>query len=152
MNLKYVRFQQNFILSNITYCIIIISSYPPQSFRGYTVFSLSNTGDLAVSWNEPVAFGVLSPTFVELETKLYFDRDKNGRIFKSFDFMAVDEWRGHILQSCNIGIAVYCFNFKGVPKFKYTHDKLGQPGGIALDTYEPCSVKNGLRGFLPGLT
>ena len=92
-------------------------------------------GDLAVSWNEPVAFGVLSPTFVDYEEKLFLDCDKNGRIFKSFDFMAVDEWRHHILQSCNIDMAVYCFNFQGVPKFKYTHDRLGQPGGMALDTH-----------------
>ena len=92
-----------------------------------------NNGDLAVSWTEPVAFGIVSLSFCQLEEKSYFDRDKAGRVMKSFDYMAVDQKKSHVIQPCTVDKAVFCFDFQGNPIFEYRHDDLQQPTGVGID-------------------
>ena len=47
--------------------------------------------------------------------------------------MAVDEIRKHVIQPCSTDNAVYCFDYEGYPKFKYTSADLENPYGVALD-------------------
>lgn len=62
--------------------------------------AMSN-GDIAVSWDNPVAFGILKfhQSFI-FDENVYFDRDKSGRIIKSFLYMGVDEDRSRVIQPC----------------------------------------------------
>ena len=78
--------------------------------------ALSN-GDIAVSWKDPVAFGISSLKDYRLEEKVYLTSDQSGRILKSFDNMAIDEKRSYVIQPCYVDKAVYCFGFKGNPVF-----------------------------------
>ena len=87
--------------------------------------------DIAVAWLNPVAFGIISVGEAILETKVYFRRDILGREIKTFDFIAVDEKRSHVIQPCTSDKAVYCFDFEGNHNFKY--DGVRQPRGVALD-------------------
>ena len=93
-------------------------------------------GDIAVSWQDPVAFGIYRftcSTFVSCSTeKVYYDRDAEGRELKTFDFMAIDETRSHIIQPCSSDKTVYCFDFQGNPKFAY-NSNVGLPRGVACD-------------------
>ena len=89
-------------------------------------------GDIAVSWKQPVAFGIISCEETPTE-KVNFCKDKAGRELKSFDYMAVDEVRKHVIQPCTDNEAVYCFDYEGNPKFKYTNVDLKAPRGVALD-------------------
>ena len=95
-----------------------------------------NNGDIAVSWNEPVGFSVLSFKcwlFTRVfKEKIYFTQDKTGRSLKTFDFMAVDQKRSHVIQPCTQDKAVYCFDFEGNPKFKYTKEDLVFPRGVSI--------------------
>lgn len=90
-------------------------------------------GKIAVSWNGPVAFGIISPSFRSQEVRLYFDRDKSGRVLKTFDHMSIDEKRSHVIQPCTTDKAVYCFDFEGNPKFNYKHPELQQPTEVGID-------------------
>ena len=106
-----------------------------------------NNGDIAVVWDKPVAFGIISGQIwrpcqgkvVQCNgglgycEKVYFREDNSGRKFKSFPFMAIDEKRGHVIQPCNVDRAVYCFDVEGNPVFHYKNDDLQNPGGVALD-------------------
>ena len=92
-----------------------------------------NNGDLAVSWTEPIAFGIVSVNFFKLEEKTYFDHDNAGRVMKSFDYMAVDQATSHVIQPCIVDKAVFCFDFHGNPLFEYRHDDLQQPKGAGID-------------------
>ena len=65
--------------------------------------------------------------------KVYFTEDTTGRKFKSFQFMAVDEKRGHVIQPCTEDVAVYCFDMDGNHVFCYKNDDLKDPGGVAID-------------------
>ena len=47
--------------------------------------------------------------------------------------MAIDEKRRHVIQSCDVDKAVYCFDFDGAPVFKYTSGELMNPRGVAVD-------------------
>ena len=102
-------------------------------YEPFALCSLRND-EIAVSWSNPVAFGILSFSkcyrFVET---VYFDRDKTGRVLKSFMYRAVDEERAHVVQPCKIDLAVYCFDFDGNPKFTYTHPDLTRPLGVTID-------------------
>ena len=89
-------------------------------------------GDLAVCWSNPLAFGILCSCLWYKE-KIYFTEDKSGRRFKSFDYMAVDKKRHHVLQPCTVDKAVYCFDFEGQPVFKYRNTSLQCPRGAAVD-------------------
>ena len=88
-------------------------------------------GDIAVAWNSPVAFGIISVGDVFVETKVYFQKDKSGRQLVSFDFIAVDERRSHVIQPCSLNFAVYCFDFEGRSKFTYQNSI--SPRGVGLD-------------------
>lgn len=108
----------------------INTKYTPKSLYG-----LQN-GNIAVSWNDPVAFGMLQFSchlygfcFKELK---YFKNDSAGRRLKTFDFMTVDEKRNNVIQLCTEDKAVYCFDFEGNPKFKYTHEDLVYPRGVSI--------------------
>ena len=93
------------------------------------IHCLENT-DIAVAWKEPVAFGIISSDETPTE-KVYFCKDQEGRQFKTFEYMAVDEIRKHVIQPCLTDKAVYCFDYEGYPKFKYT--SANHPYGVALD-------------------
>ena len=108
-------------------------------------------GDIAVAWDEPVAFGILSGNLwnnsgrvyygvgrgvsrtLPYREKVYFYADKSGRKLQSFQYIAVDEKRRHIIQPCHVDKAVYCFDYDGKPEFKYTSETLEYPRGVALD-------------------
>ena len=106
----------------------LVTKYQPKALQ-----RLKN-GEYAVSWNQPVAFGVIALSgCYSIEEKVYFDRDAEGRILKSFEYMVVDEDRSHVLQSCNSTKAVYCFDLLANPKFKYAPDNYFRPCGLALD-------------------
>ena len=94
------------------------------------LYGLSN-GNLAVSWCNPAAFGIVSQAL--LREEVFFDRDMTGRIFKTFDFMAIDEKRSFVIQPCTKDRAIYCFDFKGHPQFSYRSRQLQKPCGVALD-------------------
>ena len=123
----------------------IMCEHKPKALHG-----LEN-GDLAISWDEPVAFGIISyqvwnnsgkihyatggkrQQTLQYCEKVYFTEDQSGRKLESFEFMAVDEIRHHVIQPCNIGQAVYCFDFDGKPIFCYMNDELEYPRGVAID-------------------
>lgn len=104
----------------------ISTSSIPQAIHGL------QSGDLAVAWKDPVAFGIISNTEV-LQEKTNFCKDKSGRELKSFDYMAVDETRRHVIQPCSSDKAIYCFDFEGHPVFKYTNTSLINARGAAVD-------------------
>ena len=107
--------------------------------------ALSN-GDIAVAWDEPVAFGIISSQVwgdngkvFQCEDgmgyceKVYFREDNAGRELITFQCMAVDKKRGHVIQPCTVESAVYCFDLDGNPVFCYEPDVLREPEGIAVD-------------------
>ena len=109
------------------------------------LYALAN-GDVAVVWDEPIAFGIISSQIwrchgkvlqcdggVSYCEKVYFVEDGAGRKLKSFPSMAVDEKRGHVIQPCNVDAAVYCFDMGGNPVFCYNNDELKDPFGVAID-------------------
>ena len=111
------------------------------------ICALSN-GDMAVAWDSPVAFGIISSQLWKSEgklvhdvggpnqsycTKVYFTKDKSGRQLKSFMYMAIDEDRLHVIQPCSVETSVYCFDFEGSPVFCYKNKDLKNPRGVALD-------------------
>ena len=108
------------------------TKYKPKAIHGL------RTGDIAVAFDDPVAFGIISfddiPEPTE-KTHVYFSHDKEGRELKNFDYMAVDENRKHVIQPCTNDKAVYCFDFNGNPKFKYKGKDNFNPRGVAVDGY-----------------
>lgn len=102
------------------------TDYTPQA-----IYGLKN-GDIAVALKGPVAFGIISNDKIPKE-KTYFCTDKAGRELKSFEYLAVDEGRKQVIQPCITDKAVYCFDFEGYPKFKYTNANLKETKGVALD-------------------
>lgn len=111
-------------------------------YKARAIHGLSN-GDIAVAWDEPVAFGVISsqmtisqwqlPDRLRVREKVYFTKDKNGRSLDHFDSMAVDNWRSCVIQTSKEDSAVYCFDFEGNPKFCYKNQDLHHPNGLAID-------------------
>lgn len=108
---------------------------------------------LAVSWCDPLAFGVVSLRTNNMDNEekyslkeiAYFDHDKAQRHFKTFDYIAVDERRGHIIQPCTLDKSVYGFDLVGNPRFKYSHKTLVSPHGVACDRdgyIYVCETKN----------
>ena len=104
----------------------IATTYEPKAIQGL------KTGDMAVAWSNPVAFGIISVDEEQRE-KVYFSKDKSGRELKCFEYMAVDEKRSHVIQPCSKDDAIYCFDLEGTPKFKYTDTKCSSPRGVAVD-------------------
>lgn len=107
----------------------IITNFKPKALCGL------RNGDIAVAYTEPVGFGILKfrcSFYANHKEKIYFTKDKTGRSLKTFDFMAVDEKRSHIIQPCTQDKAVYCFDFEGNPNFKYTHEDLVFPRGVSI--------------------
>ena len=108
------------------------TKYKPKAIHGL------RTGDIAVAFDDPVAFGTISFEGIPEPTEkihVYFSHDKKGRKLKKFDYMAVDENRSHVIQPCNSDRAVYCFDFNGNPKFKYNGKGTFYPRGVAVDGY-----------------
>ena len=65
--------------------------------------------------------------------KVYFTKDTSGRQLQSFQYMAVDEKRAHIIQPCIVEKAVFCFDLGGKPVFRYSPNDLQEPKGVAVD-------------------
>ena len=96
------------------------------------IYGLHN-GNIAVSWDDPVAFGIISFRVLPYNEEVYFTHDKSGRQLKSFDYITVDKERRHVIQPCKVDKAVYCFKFDGQPVFKYTSSELKDPRGVDVD-------------------
>ena len=96
------------------------------------IYGLHND-NIAVSWDDPVAFGIISSRMLPYSEEVYFTHDKSGRQLKSFNYITVDKERRHVIQPCNIDKAVYCFKFDGQPVFKYTSTELRDPRGVDVD-------------------
>ena len=90
-------------------------------------------GDIAVAWNNPCAFGIISVNEGLVVTECQFKQDKSGRQIKSFDFITVDEKRSTVIQPCAIDRAIYGFDFEGNAKFRYSCNGSFIPRSIALD-------------------
>ena len=107
---------------------------------------LSN-GDIAIAWDKPVAFGIISSRTWNCKgkvfsgngglgycEKVYFTKEMYGRQLHSFQYLAIDEKRGHIIQPCSVEKAVFCFDMDGNPVFRYSNDNLEDPEGVTLDS------------------
>ena len=124
-------------------CIISADKQLKSTFTGSTKYKPNaihglRTGDIAVAFDDPVAFGIISFDDIPEPTEkkhVYFSHDKEGRELKNFDYMAVDENRSHVIQPCMKDRAVYCFDFNGNPKFKYKGKNDFYPRGVAVDVY-----------------
>ena len=124
-------------------CIISADKQLRSTFTGSTKYKPMaihglRTGDIAVAFDDPVAFGIISFDDIPEPTEkihVYFSHDKEGRELKNFDYMAVDENRPHVIQPCRRDKAVYCFDFNGNPKFKYKGKGNFNPSGVAVDGY-----------------
>ena len=124
-------------------CIISADKQLKSTFTGSTKYKPRaihglRTGDIAVSFDDPVAFGIISFDEIPEPTEklhVYFSHDKEGRKLKTFDCMAVDETRSNVIQPCTTDEAVYCFDFNGNPKFKYEGKDEFSPMGVAVDGY-----------------
>lgn len=118
--------QKKLYFLNVTQNLKVIgepnTACTPKALHGF------KNGEIAVSWNDPVAFGMISLSFYGQEEKIYFDRDKSGRVLKTFNHIAIDEKRSRTTDQ-----AVYCFDFQGNPKFEYKHAELQQPAGVGID-------------------
>ena len=131
-------------------CIISADKQLKSTFTGSTKYKPNaihglRTGDIAVAFDDPVAFGIISFDIILGPTEkihVYFSHDKEGRKLKTFDYMAVDENRSHVIQPCTEDEAVYCFDFNGAPKFKYKNNDDFNPGGVAVDGYGTIFVCN----------
>ena len=88
---------------------------------------------VAISWADPVAFGIIEIQDITYSDKVYLTTDNAGRQLKSFDYMAVDKDLRHVIQSCKVDKAVYCFNLSGDPVFTYKTEDLKEPSGVAVD-------------------
>ena len=113
----------------------VSTKYKPKAIHGLL------TGDIAVAFDDPVAFGIISFDDVPEPTEkihVYFSHDKEGRELKTFDFMAVDENRSHVIQPCLADKAVYCFDFNGSPKFKYRGQDNFNPWGCCRGWLRDC--------------
>ena len=124
-------------------CIISADKQLKSTFTGSTKYKPKaihglRTGDIAVAFDDPVAFGIISFDDIPEPTEkihVYFSHDKEGRELKNFDYMAVDENRSHVIQPCTADRAVYCFDFNGNPKFKYKNKDNFCSRGVAVDGY-----------------
>ena len=124
-------------------CIISADKQLKSTFTGSTKYNPKaihglGTGNIAVAFHDPVAFGIISFDGIPEPTEkiyVYFSHDKEGRELKTFDYMAIDEIRSHVIQPCTTDRAVYCFDFKGNPKFKYKNKDNFYPRGVAVDGY-----------------
>ena len=124
-------------------CIISADKQLKSTFTGSTKYKPKavhglRTGDIAVAFDDPVAFGIITFDDIQEPTEkihVYFSHDKEGRELKNFNYMAVDENRSHVIQPCTTDKAVYCFDFNGNPKFKYKGKDNFFPRGVAVDGY-----------------
>ena len=124
-------------------CIISADKQLKSTFTGSTKYKPKavhglRTGDIAVAFDDPAAFGIFSFDGIQEPTEkihVYFNHDKERRELKNFDYMAVDENRSHVIQPCTTDRAVYCFDFNGNPKFKYKGKDNFCPRGVAVDGY-----------------
>ena len=133
-------------------CIISADKQLKSTFTGSTKYKPNaihglRTGDIAVAFDDPVAFGIISfddiPEPTE-KTHVYFSHDKEGRELKNFNCMTVDENRSHVIQPCITDRAVYCFDFNGNPKFKYKGKDNFYPKGVAVDSYGSVFVSDSI--------
>ena len=113
--------------ADLSFIATIDCKYVPMCMVGLD----NNT--VAISWRDPVAFGIIEIQDSAYSDKVYFTTDNTGRQLKSFDYMAVDKDLRHVIQSCKVDKAVYCFNLSGDPVFTYKPAELNDPRGVAVD-------------------
>lgn len=106
----------------------------PTKYIATALYRLSD-GGLAIAWDKPVAFGIIQPYGSTAIEKIYFTKDKADRKLKSFEYMAVDLKRGHVIQPRTADKTVYCFDLEGNPQFSYASDYLKYPRGVAVDKF-----------------
>ena len=104
--------------------------------------ALATDNEIAIAWEDPVAFGIIAVQGGSYSEVTYFTEDKSDRQLKSFDYMAVDKTFGHVIQPCNVDKAVYCFSLEGEPVFSYKNEELREPRGVAIDAYGNIYVCN----------
>ena len=114
--------------SDLTYKGEIVCQGTPKA-----ICALSSC-ELAISWEDPVAFGIIVLQGGSYSEICYFTKDKTGRVLKTFDHMTVDKKLRHIIQPCAIDRMVYCFRLDGEPVFVYKNDELTQPRGVAVNS------------------
>ena len=107
--------------------------------------ALATDNEIAIAWEDPVAFGIIAIQGGSYSEVTYFTEDKSDRQLKSFDYMAVDKTFGHVIQPCNVDKAVYCFSLEGEPVFSYKNEELREPRGVAIDAYGNIYVCNRSR-------
>ena len=101
--------------------------------------------EIAMSWEKPVAFGIISIQGGTYSEECYFTKDKSGRELKSFDFMAVDRKLRQVIQTCTVDKAVHCFSFDGEPIFTFKNEELKEPRGVAVGCDSIIFVCNSIR-------
>ena len=104
----------------------ISCKYTPVAMHGL------RNNDIAVLWNSPLAFGIITLTGGSYHEKVYFNKDKNQKTLDSLGFMAVDEARGHVILPSASNHTIYCYDFEGNQKFAY-HDIKIASLGVAID-------------------
>ena len=113
--------------SDLTYKGEIVCQRTPKA-----ICALSSC-ELAISWEDPVAFGIIVLQGGSYSEICYFTKDKKGRVLKSFDHMAVDKKLRHIIQPCVVDKKVYCFKLDTEPVFAYENEDLTEPRGVAVN-------------------
>ena len=133
--------------------IYFLSAYDTLEYWGHTICQYRpkaihglRNGDIAVLWNSPWAFGIITPTAGPYNERVYFNKDNNQRKLNSNGFMAVDESRGHVILPGKRDRTIYCYDFEGNEVFA-THDvKIAAPTGVAVDgdgNIYVCEQKHG---------
>ena len=105
----------------------ISCKYTPVAMHGL------RNNDIAVLWNSPLAFGIITLTGGSYHEKAYFNKDKNQKKLDSNGCMAVDEARGHVILPSERDHTIYCYDFEGNQIFAYHDTKIVSPGGVAID-------------------
>ena len=104
----------------------ISCKYTPVAMHGL------RNNDIAVLWQGPWAFGIITLTGGSYHEKVYFNKDKTQKKLNSLGFMAVDDARSHVILPSASNHTIYCYDFEGNQRFAY-HDIKIASLGVAID-------------------
>lgn len=95
-------------------------------------------GDIAVLWNNPSAFGIISLLGSSYRDKIYIRKDNEGKVIKHNRRMAVAEDRCHVVMVGKNIVdegtkTIICYDFEANRIFEYRNSNIIDPRGIALD-------------------